>query len=122
MSRDAGLNTLLDLDVSILDQGDGYWIKIEVKRLSVITIERPHGLSYSLTLHGPDNQRLLGFDNAHAIKSIYKSKYSGQIIEYDHRHRSSRDKGIPYHFVDGYQLLQDFFKEVDRALVLHRGY
>ena len=29
-----------------------------------VTPERPHGLSYSLTLHAPDGERLVGFDNA----------------------------------------------------------
>lgn len=30
---DVGLNTLLDLDGSILEQGGGYWIKIEARRV-----------------------------------------------------------------------------------------
>jgi len=28
----------------------------------------PHGLKYSLTLHGPDGSRLIGFDNAHPVR------------------------------------------------------
>jgi len=122
MSRDAGLDTLLDLDESILDQGDGYWIKIEVKLAGTISAERPHGISYSLTLHDPLNQRILGFDNAHAIKPASSQKYSGRCIEYDHKHRSVKDKGIPYQFVDGHQLLKDFFDEADKVLKAHRGY
>jgi hypothetical protein len=59
MSRDTGLDTLLDLDGNILDQGDGYWVKIEAKLLENPTDERPHGISYSLTLHDPFNQRIL---------------------------------------------------------------
>jgi hypothetical protein len=122
MSRDAGLDTLLDLDGSILDQGDGYWVKIVVRLTGTLSAERPHGISYSLTLHDPYNQRILGFDNSHAIKPMGKKKYSGQHIEYDHRHRSIKDKGVPYQFVDGYQLLKDFFIEVDKVLKEHRGY
>lgn len=122
MSRDAGLDTLLDLDGSILDQGDGYWIKIEVKLAGTLSAERPHGISYSLTLHDPLNQRILGFDNAHAIKSVSSQKYSGRRTEYDHKHRSLGDRGFPYQFVDGHQLLKDFFDEVDKVLKEHRGY
>ena len=29
--------------------------------------EKPHGLDYSLALHGPDGERVVGFDNAHPI-------------------------------------------------------
>jgi hypothetical protein len=29
--------------------------------------EKPHGLDYSLTLHGPDGEWLVGFDNAHPV-------------------------------------------------------
>jgi len=29
--------------------------------------EKPHGIDYSLTLHGPDGERLVGFDNAHPV-------------------------------------------------------
>lgn len=47
MHRDTGLDTLLEMDGYILDQGEGYWIKIEAKRLANPTSERPHGISYS---------------------------------------------------------------------------
>ena len=122
MNRDTGLDTLLDLDGSIIDQGDGYWVKIEVKLLGKPSDERPHGISYSLTLHDPCNQRILGFDNAHAIKSSRKKKYAGRRVEYDHKHRNLKDKGTPYEFVDAYQLLKDFFNETDKTLRKHRGY
>lgn len=122
MSRDTGLDTLLDLDGSIIDQEEGYWIKIEAKLLANPTEERPHGISYSLTLHDPHNQRILGFDNAHAVNSPGNQKYTGRRVEYDHKHRSIKDSGVPYEFVDAYQLLKDFFDEVDRVLKKHRGY
>ncbi|WP_223305818.1 hypothetical protein [Massilia sp. NR 4-1] len=35
MERDAAISTLLDLNDSILDQGDGYWIKIEAQSIAV---------------------------------------------------------------------------------------
>ena len=122
MSRDAGLDTLLDLDGSILDQGDGYWIKIVVKLTGEISAERPHGISYSLTLHDHLNQRILGFDNAHAIKPSGNKKYSGRRIEYDHKHKSFNDKGSYYEFVNGFQSIIDLFDAVDVILKEHRGY
>ena len=65
-TRDASLDTLLDLDgaVLVIDEKGGYWVKFEVRRVEA-TSERPHGLYYSLTLHGNANERLVGFDNAH---------------------------------------------------------
>jgi len=35
---------------------------------------------------------------------------------YDHYHRHANDKGIPYEFIDGHQLLKDFWIEVDKTL------
>jgi len=110
-----GLETLLDMNEVIIDQGNGYWIKFDVSKVS-ITKERPHGLRYSLTLHDKYGKRLMGFDNAHAVKLPKKYKYSGRIIEFDHQHRHSLDNGIPYEFKDPYQLLQDFFEKVDEVL------
>lgn len=122
MGRDSGLDTLLDMDGYILDQGAGYWVKIEVRFQDRPTVERPHGISYSLTLHDPRGRRLLGFDNAHAVKPSKRKKYAGRRVEYDHKHRHPRDQGVPYEFVDPYQLLEDFFRAVDKALKIHRGY
>ena len=87
METDFGIGTLLDLHDEAFDQGDGYWVKIEAWRVSP-TPAIPHGIRYSLTLHGP----------------------------YDHRHRHAADKGVPYEFKDAHQLLVDFFAEVDRVL------
>ena len=66
--RDPGLDTLFDLDGQTLFVDEvGHWVKFVVRRTTV-TPERPHGLSYSLTLHAPDSDRLVGFDNAHPVK------------------------------------------------------
>ena len=67
LDRDRGLDTLLDLHGQILFVDEvGHWVKFVARRTEV-TAEKPHGLSYSLTLHGPDGARLVGFDNAHSI-------------------------------------------------------
>ncbi len=108
------IQTLLDLHEQILDQGDGYWIKLAAWQVDM-TESIPHGIRYALTLHDPNGVRILGYDNAHAVK-IKGKKYSGRRIEFDHKHRNENDVGVPYVFKDAHQLLADFFKEVDEVL------
>ena len=115
MREDHGIATLLDLHDQIIDQDGGYWVKIEAWRVEV-TADVPHGVRYSLTLHEPYGKRILGYDNAHAVKPPKRFKYAGQHLTYDHKHRHASDKGIPYEFQDAQQLLIDFFNEVDRVL------
>ena len=110
-----GLETLLDLDGTVIEQERGHWVKFEASK-TLVTKERPHGLRYSLTLHDKYGKRLMGYDNAHAVKLPKKYKYSGRRTEYDHHHRHSLDSGIPYEFKDSYQLIQDFFAKVDEVL------
>ncbi|GAB5378057.1 MAG: hypothetical protein AcusKO_45190 [Acuticoccus sp.] len=52
--RDPGLDTLLDLDGQMLfvDPEGGHWVKFVVTRVPA-SPDKPHGLDYSLTLHGP---------------------------------------------------------------------
>ncbi len=116
MNEDPGIETLLDLHDQIIDQGGGYWIKIEAWRVEATQVI-PHGVRYSLTLHEPYGRRILGYDNAHSAKPPKKFKFAGRILPYDHRHRHVSDKGVPYEFKDTYQLLSDFFTEVDRVLL-----
>ena len=80
------------------------------------TNEIPHGIRYALTLHEQNGNRVMGYDNAHAVKPSGKYKYAGQVLPYDHKHRHIADKGVPYEFKDAYQLLSDFFADVDRVL------
>ena len=81
-----------------------------------ISAEVPHEIRYALTLHEPYGKRILGYDNAHAVKPPKKFKYAGRRLSYDHKHRYVHDKGVPYEFQDAQQLLVDFFNEVDRVL------
>lgn len=76
----------------------------------------PHGICYALTLHEPYGKRILGYDNAHAVTPPKKFKYAGRRLPFDHRHRHASDKGVPYEFENAYQLLEDFFKDVDHTL------
>jgi hypothetical protein len=103
----------------IIDQGGGYWVKLEAWQVSP-SEGVPHGLRYSLTLHEPSGARILGFDNAHAVRAG-GYKFSGQRHPYDHKHRHACDKGLPYEFLSAAQLLADFFCDVDRVLTEVQG-
>ena len=112
---DVGLETLLDLDGSVLEQEGGFWIKIEARQ--VLASEHAlHGIRYSLTLHDRYGARVLVYDNAHAVKPPKKFKFAGQRLPYDHRHRTACDKGVPYAFESAQRLLEDFFAEGDRVI------
>lgn len=110
----ADIQNLLDLHGQTIAQDGGYWVKIEAWTVEVSSAI-PHGIRYSLTLHNPDGERLLGYDNAHAAK-VKGKKYSGQRLAYDHKHRHAVDTGVPYEFKDAGQLVVDFFTEVDLIL------
>ena len=112
---DAGLETLLELDGSVLEQEHGFWIKVEVKAVQA-SEHIPHGVRYSLTLHDRYGTRVLGYDNAHAVKLPAKFKFAGRRLPYDHRHRTSTDMGVPYLFGSAQGLLEDFFAEVDQVI------
>lgn len=114
--KSSGKNVLLDLHEQILDQEGGYWIKIEAWEVQS-TQSIPHGIRYSLTLHNPRGIRMLGYDNAHSTKF---AGYTNRKLPYDHKHRCATDPGISYQFKDAYQLLKDFFEDVDKALRLVR--
>jgi hypothetical protein len=115
MHEDPGVEVLLDLHQQVIDQGNGYWVKIEAWRVEP-TDAVPHGIRYALSRHEPYGDRILGYDNAHAVKLPNKFKYSGRRLTYDHKHRHVNDKGVPYEFQDAQQLMIDFFCEVDRVL------
>ncbi|HEX4079047.1 MAG TPA: DUF6516 family protein [Rhizomicrobium sp.] len=111
---DYGLEFLLAFDGLIHHLEDGYWLKFENRRVGTAR-ERPHGLSYSFTLHAPDGTRLIGFDNAHGVPEA-GSRFKQRPEAHDHWHRTETDAGRPYLFTDADTLLQDFFREVRRIL------
>lgn len=108
--NDPGLETLLDLDGEIFPMDNGYWTKIEAKKVNPKE-EIPHGIKYSLTLHDRKNTRILGYDNAHDANTK-KGKFKAKKIEWDHKHE--KDKIKPYEFENAGQLLQDFWSDVNR--------
>lgn len=108
----AGLENLLLLNGEIFPMDNGYWTKIEAWE-TLKTEQVPHGIRYSLTLHDSNNQRVLGYDNAHAIKPRRK-RFATLKTTWDHIHR--KDKVRPYEFDSADQLLEDFWSEVDAYL------
>jgi Family of unknown function (DUF6516) len=110
--RDPGLDALLGLDgeVFVID-ADGHSVKFVVKRVP-ISAERPHGLSYSLTLHDARGQRLVGFDNAHPAPR--KKGRGRRRPQQDHRHRLKTVR--PYEYRDASALLADFWTAVESVL------
>jgi hypothetical protein len=111
--RDRTLDVLLDLDgqVLVVDPSGGHWVQFVVRRVPV-SAERPHGLNYSLTLHGPDGERLVGFDNAHPVGK----RRHGEMRDHSHRLQAIR----PYSYRDAATLLADFWRTVD-AVLRERG-
>lgn len=113
-ATDYPLDFLLAFDGRIHHLDDGYWLKFEIKKVKT-SKSRPHGLSYSFTLHAPDGSRLIGFDNAHGI-AVAGSRYKKRLQATDHWHRTEGDIGRLYDFKDAATLLDDFFDEVERVL------
>jgi hypothetical protein len=113
--RDPSLDALLGLDDEVFaaDAQGKHSVKFIVKRVPV-SPDRPHGLSYSLTLHDEHGRRLVGFDNAHAPKK----KGQPRPVERDHRHRLGSVRR--YEYRDAATLLVDFWTEVE-AVLRERG-
>ena len=104
---------LLDLDgqVLVVDPDGKHWVRFVVTRV-VVSPEKPHGLDYSLTLHGPEGERLVGFDNAHPVGRQKRGNPQ------DHRHRLKTIR--LYDYQNAATLLADFWTEVD-AVLKERG-
>jgi Family of unknown function (DUF6516) len=115
MQTDFGIETLLELNGNIIQQEHGYWVEIHTWRVEPSSLI-PHGVRYALTLHQKNGARILGYDNAHSVIPSGKFKFASQMLPYDHKHRNIFDKGVLYEFKDAYQLLQDFFSDVDRIV------
>jgi hypothetical protein len=96
----------------IAEMGDGFWIKIEAKRVP-LTKQRPHGIDYSLCLIGPHDDRRICYDNAHTI-GVGNGPSKKQTVVCDHVHKGSKVR--PYIYSDAGTLLEDFWKDVDEIL------
>lgn len=114
MSDEHTLAFLLAFDGRVHWLESGHWLKFEIRRIQA-TPERPHGLRYSFTLHDPQGNRIVGFDNAHSVPERGTS-FKAKPDTADHWHRTQNDEGRPYAFKDADTLLADFFREVRRVL------
>ena len=108
------LEFLLDYDGREHVLANGYFLKFEVRQVEK-SKRVPHGLSYSFTLHAPHSKRLLGFDNAHAVRAR-GNLFLVRPVAADHWHRTHNDKGRPYTFESAEKLIVDFFSEVEKRL------
>lgn len=109
------LENLLMLDGETFTLDNGYWVKFEAKKVAA-SIEIPHGVRYSLTLHDKTNQRVIGYDNAHSFKPR-KGKYGAKKETWDHLHRKM--EVFPYVFSSALQLIEDFWKSVEMYMQQH---
>ncbi len=112
--EDHTLELLLSLDGEMHQLGGRYWLKFVVKRVPSSSV-KPHGIDYSLTLHNPENERIFGMDNGHAVDHV-GSRYIAGPKAYDHEHRHETDLGRPYVYSSAAQLIQDFYAGVERRL------
>jgi len=110
--RDEALARLLDLDGFIAEVGGGFWVKIVVRRVPP-DADRPHGISYTLTLHDPAGLRVFGIDNAHPIR-VTRGPASRSSTARDHLHRGESVR--PYAYRDADTLIEDFWREVEALL------
>ena len=106
--RDPSLDTLLNIDgqVLVIDEA-GYWVKFVVHQVPATT-DKPHGLDYTLTLHGPDGERLVGFDNAHQVAG------QGRDAAKDHKHRLRMARLCDY--TGAGALVAAFWNEVESVM------
>ena len=91
-SSDHTLEFLLAFDGRVHHLEKCYWIKFPVKKVEA-TKTRPHGFSYSFTLHARDGTRLVGFDNADGVPAL-GSRFRKRSPAIDHWHRTENETPI----------------------------
>lgn len=106
------LENLLNLDGEIFPMENGYWTKFEAYRVEP-NEHIPHGIRYSLSLHDKNKTRVVGFDNAHAVKPK-RRRYGARKVTWDHRHNLERV--MSYEFETVGQLLEDFWAAVEEFM------
>jgi hypothetical protein len=107
MTEEHELEVLLNLDGFEFQFGRGYRVNIAAQRVAA-SPGRPHGIKYSLTLHDPAGRRIYGLDNAHGTRR--------RRPEFDHRHVYGGRRLVPYPYRGPAELLEDFYREVERIL------
>lgn len=114
---DETLQTLLELNGEEYNLNGGYWTKIEAFRVPV-SEHQPYGIRYCLTLHDRLNNRILGFDNKHQVKTKKNGIFRARITRWDHMHKFTQM--LPYEYRSASQLITDFWREVN-AITKYQG-
>jgi hypothetical protein len=106
----------LSLNRQWIGYDNGYWVTCRVTAVQP-TEQRPHGFQYSFSLHDGNDDRILGFNNAHTVDvATGPARRSRRPIALDHINRKGRTRSEPYKFVSPYKLVEDFFSEVEKIL------
>jgi hypothetical protein len=113
--RDDGRDYFLSLNRQWIGYEKGYWATFRVTVVPA-SDERPHGFQYSLSLHDGNDDRVLGYNNAHRVDvATGPARRSKRPKALDHINRRGR-KPVPYKFTTPYKLLEDFFADVEKIL------
>jgi hypothetical protein len=110
------LDQLLALHDTIFEVGGGFWVKIEARRVAP-SADRPHGIAHSLCLFAPNDERIVCYDNAHAI-AVGSGPAKRRTAQRDHVQRGAKIRA--YAFKDARTLLNDFWTDVYQV-VAKRG-
>lgn len=110
--RHEALDRLLDLDGFLAEVGGGFWVKIVAQRVPP-DADRPHGVTYTLTLHDPGGRRVFGIDNAHLVRLTRGPAGRSSAVR-DHLHRGEAVQRYSYR--DAETLIDDFWREVEAVL------
>jgi hypothetical protein len=101
---DDGLSYPLDLNGWVSEVGGGFWIKVCV-HAEGHEGPFPCGLSYSLTLHKANGERVVGYDNAHPFT---EKRGARRVATPTADHRHYRDRIEAYAFASPAKLVEDF--------------
>ena len=114
-SKAEGWDYILDLHRQKIAYDNGYWVTMRVTRVPPDE-GRPHGLQYSLTLHDDNDDRVLGYDNSHSVEvATGPGRKARRPRPFDHIDRKGM-RSVPYEFTTPYQLVADFFADVEEVL------
>ena len=91
-SSEHTLEFLLGFNGHVHRYAGGYWLKFEIAKVEA-SDGKPHGLDYSFTLHGPDNRRLIGFDNAHSVPAK-GARFKKRPKAMDHWHQTKQTRAV----------------------------
>jgi hypothetical protein len=115
MTDGAELEVLLNLDGASYEAAAGYVVEFSARRVPSAE-QRPYGIAYSLVLRAKaGGEPLVRFDNAHGV-AHRGGRHVRRPAAHDHWHRTAGDPGRTYVFTTASQLLEDFWREVKRAL------